>query len=172
MDRQAEGARYLHGYSLGVSGVVAEDGRAVLVRQAAGPLAAWWTAPGGFVHPGELIDEAVRREVLEETGLQTEVAGVLGVRNRLSQEHGNNLLVIFLLKPSGGTLQADGQEIAEARWVSLEEVATLPVAPLSRLAVELGLGNPGAALQPALGMAPPPGISSLGYTAYSAPDSR
>ena len=46
-----------------------KDGQVLLLRRLQPPFAGYWTAPGGKVRPGETPDEAVRREVREETGL-------------------------------------------------------------------------------------------------------
>lgn len=53
---------------LAVSVAVFRDGRVLLARRAAPPLAGAWSLPGGLVERGETLHEAVRRELAEETG--------------------------------------------------------------------------------------------------------
>jgi ADP-ribose pyrophosphatase YjhB (NUDIX family) len=53
--------------------VVDPAGKVLLIRRGRPPSAGSWTLPGGRVEPGESLDDAVRREVLEETSLPVEV---------------------------------------------------------------------------------------------------
>ncbi|HEX2911609.1 MAG TPA: NUDIX hydrolase [Chloroflexia bacterium] len=124
-------------YSLGVGGVVVttgEDGisRALLIQRGEEPNRGGWTIPGGFVEFDEIADVAVVREVKEETGLECQVVGLMGFRNR-ADPHDNNSYAVFLLEVIGGVLVADPtDEIAQAGFFSLEEMRTMPrLAPLS-----------------------------------------
>ena len=70
-------------YSIGVGGVVLCNDKVLLVRRKKGSRAGEWAIPGGFVEYGETIDVAVKREVLEETGIEAKVQGLVAVRNRV-----------------------------------------------------------------------------------------
>src|SRR3954469_7876421 len=59
-----------------------EAGRLLLVRRANEPGRGLWSVPGGRVEPGETSEEAVVREVAEETGLRVVVTGLAGVVER------------------------------------------------------------------------------------------
>jgi ADP-ribose pyrophosphatase YjhB (NUDIX family) len=59
--------------------VVVDAGRVLLARRAGDPFRGYWDLPGGFVDEGEHPLDALRRELLEETGLQVEPASFLGI---------------------------------------------------------------------------------------------
>jgi ADP-ribose pyrophosphatase YjhB (NUDIX family) len=58
--------------------VVGSDGRLLLVRRANAPGRGLWSLPGGRVEPGETDEQAVAREVAEETGLRVSVGALVG----------------------------------------------------------------------------------------------
>jgi ADP-ribose pyrophosphatase YjhB (NUDIX family) len=60
--------RYNQGYNIGVGGAVVRDGRLLLVRRATRRGRGNWQLPGGYIEPDETIEQAVVREVLEESG--------------------------------------------------------------------------------------------------------
>jgi 8-oxo-dGTP diphosphatase len=63
-----------------------------------------WSFPSGFVDRGEVVEEAALRETREETGLDVELTGLVGVYS----EPGNPVIVIaYAADVRGGTLQAD-----------------------------------------------------------------
>jgi 8-oxo-dGTP diphosphatase len=63
-----------------VAGAIFElDGGVVLIQRSIEPGYGKWTFPGGFVERGEVAEDAARREALEETGVETEVTGIVGL---------------------------------------------------------------------------------------------
>lgn len=126
-------------YSLGVGGVVVQDGKVLFIRRGIEPGKGRWTLPGGYVEYDEIFDEAVVREVREETGLETEVIGLVAVRQRPAQND-NSTYIAFALRPLGGTLTIDGFEVDQADFFDPAEFANLPnLAPLTRFIAEAAI---------------------------------
>lgn len=114
--------RYPERPIVGVGAVVVDgDGRVLLVKRERPPLAGEWSLPGGCVEAGEGLDEAVRREVLEETGLVVEVSSFLGVVDRRFRDAAGRteyhyVLLDYRCRPTGGSLLAasDARDVAWA----------------------------------------------------------
>ena len=68
---------------VGVGGVVIRDGRALLIRRGTPPLEGHWSIPGGRVEWGETIEQAVVRELKEETGLDARVIALIEIVERI-----------------------------------------------------------------------------------------
>jgi len=125
-------ARYNNGYNIGVGGAVVRDGRLLLVRRASRHGNGNWQLPGGFIEPDETVEQAVVREVFEETGVQAEVEAVVGLRSRYDPDNGNGIYVVLLLRPTGGEPIADGREVDRAGFFDLEEIRALsPLPPVN-----------------------------------------
>jgi 8-oxo-dGTP diphosphatase len=106
---------------LGVGAIVLHRGRVLLVERGNPPLAGWWSLPGGVLEVGETLDEAVRREVLEETGLVVKPAKVVEIFERIMRDEAGRLeyhyvLVDYLCRVAGGELIA-ASDAARAEWV-------------------------------------------------------
>src|SRR2546430_9522752 len=103
--------RYNQGYNIGVGGAVVRDGKLLLVRRASRHGRGNWQLPGGFIEPDETIEQAVVREVQEETGVVAEVEGVLGLRNRYDPAQGNGVYVVMLLRLGSREAEAERCEM-------------------------------------------------------------
>lgn len=68
---------------VGVGGVIVDRGRTVLIRRGTEPLLGQWSIPGGTIEIGETIEEAVRRELREETGLEVRVLELVELFDRI-----------------------------------------------------------------------------------------
>jgi len=123
-------------WDVGVTGAVVRDKQVLYVRRNYEPNKGFWTLPGGYAEHTETLDEAVRREIREETGVEVKFTGVIGVRTRYG-EKGGAVLVIFRCELVTGEPKADEYEISAAEFFDEAHIRTLePVFPLSR---ELGL---------------------------------
>lgn len=109
---------------LAVGGVVVDNDELLLIRRGHGPAAGQWSVPGGRVEGGELLEEAVVREVLEETGVEVVVTGFLDWVERIDDES-HYVILDFSAMLLGERNVVAGDDAAEARWVPLHEVAEL-----------------------------------------------
>ncbi len=87
-----------------------------------------WFLPAGRVEPGESLADAARRETLEEAGIPIVLEGIVAIQHTPSPT-GARLRAIFVARPADDTppkTQADAESL-EARWVTLDELAELPL---------------------------------------------
>jgi 8-oxo-dGTP pyrophosphatase MutT (NUDIX family) len=109
---------------LGVSGlVVNENGEWLVVKKRYGGLKGKWSLPAGFVEGNETADEAVVREVREETGINTINKGLIGLRTGVIKEEISDNMLMFFLKPVGtDIIKAEQNELYEAKYVVPEKL--------------------------------------------------
>jgi 8-oxo-dGTP diphosphatase len=129
---------------VGVGAVVIEGAKVLLVRRGHAPLKGEWSLPGGALELGETLQQGVVREVLEETGLMVEPAGMIEVLDRITQDevsgriHYHYVLIDFVCRVTGGTLRG-GSDADEARWVGredLDEQGGYGLAPVTMRVIE------------------------------------
>ena len=111
-------------------GAIVRDqaGRLLVIQRANPPAAGRWSIPGGRVEPGESDQQALRREMSEETGLVVDVAEMVGIVER--DGPGGSVYVIhdYSCIVVGGEL-TPGDDAADARWVTEAELAGLECSP-------------------------------------------
>src|SRR5438876_708786 len=71
---------------VGVGALIFDRGRILMAQRGKQPLQGWWSLPGGALETGESLDHAVRREVLEETGLVVEPVRVFEIFERIMRD--------------------------------------------------------------------------------------
>jgi 8-oxo-dGTP diphosphatase len=106
---------------LGVGAIIFAGDSALLVERAGEPLKGWWSIPGGLLETGEKLEDAVRREVREETGLLVEIAYRFDIFERIMRDTQGRaeyhyVLVDYVCKVVGGELAA-GDDVSRAEWV-------------------------------------------------------
>jgi 8-oxo-dGTP diphosphatase len=105
-----------------VGAVVVDDSRLLLVRRANPPGAGEWSVPGGRVEPGERVEDAVRRELAEETGLVGRDVHFLGWVERISPTH-HFVILDFLVDVDGTDRGHAGDDASELVWIPLNELS-------------------------------------------------
>lgn len=133
---------------VGVGAVILDGDRVLLVKRGQPPSQGKWSVPGGLVHLGERIEDAVRREVLEECGVRVRLLGLCGVIDRVrlapdgpSRVHFHYVIIDYVAAIEAGVPRA-GSDAAEVRWVPVAELTaydtTDGLADMVHRAVSLG----------------------------------
>jgi 8-oxo-dGTP pyrophosphatase MutT (NUDIX family) len=109
-----------------------DDGRILLARHSNGGV---WVTPGGAIDPDEAPQDAVVREVWEETGLVVRPVQLLAVLGgpefRVTYENGDEtsyVVAMFECERTGGELRPDGDEVLEVRYFAADELDTIVLA--------------------------------------------
>ena len=83
---------------------------------------AFWKLPGGYVEPGENLELAVKREVLEETGIQTTFKCLLGFRHTHNHVFGcSDIYIVAYLSPNDNKIKKCEREISKCQWMKISD---------------------------------------------------
>lgn len=118
-------------YLPGVSVALFHNGRFLLVLRGHEPSMGLYAFPGGRVHAGESDENAVRRELAEETGLVVESVAPFRqylLSGSLSGNYPAFRLLVFRGWGPSGVLRA-GDDAAKVGWFRLDEMEALPIIP-------------------------------------------
>ena len=107
-----------------VGAVAVDADRLLMIRRGHGPAAGSWSVPGGRVEPGELLAEAVVRELVEETAVEGVCGELVGWVERFDDDE-HYVILDFHVAVLEGTQPVAGDDAEEARWVPLADVAEL-----------------------------------------------
>jgi ADP-ribose pyrophosphatase YjhB (NUDIX family) len=118
---------------VGVGVVVFRGSEVLLAQRGKHPRRTTWSIPGGAQELGETVHEAGRREIMEETGLEIEILGLVDVVDSINRDEEGNVafhytLVDLFAEWRGGEAVA-GDDCAAVRWVALENLADYDLRP-------------------------------------------
>ena len=111
---------------VGIGAVIVREGKILLEKRGNEPSKGKWSIPGGLVELGESPEQAVIREVKEETCLDVENPSLIDVVSNVDLDEKGKVkyhyvIIDYLVHVKSGKLNA-ASDAAELRWVSFEEV--------------------------------------------------
>lgn len=124
---------------IGVGALILRERRMLLVKRSKEPSKGMWSIPGGRLELGETIEEAVKREVLEECGVQIDIVRVLEVMDNILHDNDGKVsyhfvLIDLLANYVSGEPNAQS-DVDECRWVTPAELAGLDMNPRLRAVI-------------------------------------
>jgi 8-oxo-dGTP diphosphatase len=125
---------------VGVGAVVWDGTHVLLERRGQPPAQGSWAIPGGLVELGETAEDAVRREVLEECGIEIAVGPILGLFQPIERDADGHIryhfaIIDFLAYYRSGVLRA-GDDAADVRWVPPVDLPRYELNPATREMIE------------------------------------
>lgn len=109
-------------YRIGVIGILRHSDRVLMVRRSPHvPKGGFWCFPGGHVDPGESLEAALRREMLEELGVTVEPVREIG---SVFVPDTNHLLSIWLTGWTCQPINPAPREIDAVAWVPIHEIGS------------------------------------------------
>lgn len=109
---------------LAVDAIIVLQEGIVLIRRDRPPYEGCYALPGGFVEPGESVEEAVCREAREETGLELELLGLVGVYSRPDRDPRGHVVSLCYLARGWGELRS-GSDARSAEVFGIDELPSL-----------------------------------------------
>ena len=116
-----------------------QKGQLLLVKRAVEPAKGQWCLPGGFIEIDESIEEAVLRELREETGVEGEIGQLVDFFSQRSPLYGALLIFGYRVTLIGGELQA-GDDAQEARFFDINNLPPIAFLSHQRL-IKKAFGN-------------------------------
>jgi 8-oxo-dGTP diphosphatase len=129
---------------VGVGVLTRDRKRYLLIKRAAEPDAGLWSIPGGLVEVGEKAADAAIREMKEETGLDVEITGILGVVDKIVRDEEDRIkyhyvIIDYIATLTGGSMRATSDAL-DARWIKAEELRSYELSPtLVELLKQVGI---------------------------------
>jgi len=112
---------FVPSHTIGAGAIVLNEFDEILLVKERGT--DYFKLPGGFVEPAERIEDSIRREVYEETGIEAVFESIVGITTKHPYQFGkSNLHFICRMKASAKNIEIrDKDEIEEAKWIPLED---------------------------------------------------
>jgi 8-oxo-dGTP diphosphatase len=106
-----------------IDAIIVREGKILLIKRGVEPFAGFWALPGGYVEWDETTEDAVKREVQEETGFEVTSLKLIGVYSK-PERHPRQCIDIAYLVEVNGEVKV-GDDAVEFKWESLENISEL-----------------------------------------------
>jgi len=121
---------------IGVGAAIIRDGKLLIQKrsQNARTEKGKWEIPGGGIEYGETQEQALKREVKEETCLEIELIELLNVSDHISRKDNQHwIAAVYVCKILSGEPQiSEPHKCDDVKWFSIEEAKELDLAPITR----------------------------------------
>jgi ADP-ribose pyrophosphatase YjhB (NUDIX family) len=112
-----------------VGALIFGQDRILLAQRGGEPLKGYWSLPGGVLETGEMLEAGIRREVLEETGLEVVTEGIAEVFERIMPDGEGRteyhyVLIDYFCRVTGGS-PCPGDDCSAIRWAAISELPGL-----------------------------------------------
>ncbi|MEM5883017.1 MAG: NUDIX hydrolase [Candidatus Aenigmatarchaeota archaeon] len=110
------------GINLAVDGIVENGNKILLIKRASEPFEGMLALPGGFVEEREKVEQALIREIEEETSIVVRPKEILGVYSDPGRDpRGHTVSIVFVCEVAGGELEAGG-DAQDVDWYELKKI--------------------------------------------------
>jgi 8-oxo-dGTP diphosphatase len=106
------------------TGLIFYKNKILLTKRAKKPFKGWWDLPGGYVEHGETAEQALKREMKEETGLDIKIKNIFGTYLGIASFDADKywiLSIVFIAEAQKRELQANDDVLA-SRWFAKKEI--------------------------------------------------
>lgn len=108
---------------LTIDAVIVRDGKILLIKRGNEPFKNFWALPGGYVDWDETVEDAVKREVAEETGLMVTKLELIGVFSK-PERHPKQCVSVAYVTQTNREVKV-GDDATEFQWASLDKLPEL-----------------------------------------------
>lgn len=140
MSQSAETRKYPERPILAVGGVVVHEGRVLLIRRGQPPMEGRWSIPGGIVELGEVIADAVARELKEETGVCVRVLDLIEIYEKVARDEAGAAQYHFVILDyqcefvEGAAIA--GGDVTEIAWATEQQMESLGLTAAAKRVIQ------------------------------------
>ena len=128
---------------VGVGAVVVRGDRALIIKRAHEPRRGEWSLPGGLLELGESLEDAARREIKEETGLDVVIGPIIETFDRVHRDDAGRIRYHFVIVDfvcwSDQGEATPGSDAEDAVWATAADLDTYGVNVHAAAVIRLGL---------------------------------
>lgn len=138
-------------FHIGVYGILINDGKILLIKKSRGAYRGMFDLPGGGIEFGEKVEETLKREFIEETGLILSSYSFIGNNEYFCDyinESGeprklHHLGLYYTVSASSEEIKSDGdgQDSLGAEFVDIKELDNIEIAPIARVLISKTIKN-------------------------------